>query len=608
MDNTEEWWKKAVVYQIYPRSFCDSNGDGIGDLNGITSKLDYLKELGVDMLWLSPIYKSPMRDNGYDISDYREINPEFGTMQDFSRLVKKAYSMKMYIMMDLVINHTSNEHPWFKESSSNPKSLKRNYYIWQDNNKGEPPNDWIAWFGGPAWSCIPSPKQTYEHIQQIDPYVVRSAPPEGLDLQKIANQPQTTEPQNINDQYYLHLFSPYQPDLNWENPQVRKEIYDIMHFWLHKGVRGFRLDVINLISKPLDNQKRLHFPNGNEKQIVPNGPRVHEYLQEMNREVLSKYDIMTVGEMVGATVEDAVKYANAEGTELNMVFQSEHVDLDSNNGFKWTDKKINLLDLKYIFERWQKGLYDRAWNSLYWCNHDQPRIVSRLGNDAEHREKSAKMLATCLHFMQGTPFIYQGEELGMTNAPFESIEDFRDIESINAYEALTEANYFSKEQMLKYMRLKSRDNARTPMQWNNEPNAGFTTGVPWIMVNPNYTEINAEEQMYRSGSVFQYYKKLIELRKEMDIITYGDFELLLPEHSDLFVYARNFQNKKLLVVCNFSNEERTFILPEGFTGKNLLIANDETHRTYTMEISSQGYRPKPCVVLGPYGAAVYRRY
>jgi oligo-1,6-glucosidase len=564
---SKDWWKRAIVYQIYPRSFCDSNGDGIGDINGIISKLEYIKDLGADVIWLSPVYKSPMRDNGYDISDYREINPEFGTMKDFDKMLKKAHSLGLKIIMDLVVNHTSIDHPWFQESRAIKKTPKHEYYIWRDGKfngppeRPMPPNDWLAWFGGCAWS--------YEE-----------------DL----------------DKFYLHLFSPWQPDLNWENPNLREEIYDMMRFWLDKGIDGFRLDAISFISKPQD------FPNGNEKEIIPNGPRVHEFLQEMRKEVLSKYDVMTVGETGGVTVEEAVQYANAEGTELNMVFQFDVVELDGGETFKWNDRKIILNDLKKTLTRWQNGLFEKAWNSLYWCNHDQPRIVSRLGNEGEYREKSAKMLATCLHFMQGTPFIYQGEELGMTNAPFADIGDFRDLESINAYEAfVTESKHFTKEDMLRYMRLKSRDNARTPMQWHDGPNAGFTRGQPWIMVNPNYTEINAEEQVKRADSVFSYYQKLIKFRKTMDIITYGNFELLLPDHSDLFAYVRKYQQRKLLVVCNFVNEERIFVLPDGFSGKTVLISNEDSTRTWTTVLESSGHKKKPSVVLGPYGAVVYQR-
>ena len=556
-----DWWKKAVVYQIYPRSFCDSNGDGIGDLNGITSKLGYLKELGVDVLWLSPIYQSPMYDNGYDISDYRAINPEFGTMADFDRLLEQAHGLGLKIVMDLVVNHSSDQHPWFIESRSSRENPKRDYYIWKDGKNGAPPNDWTAWFGGPAWT-----------------------------LDKTTGQ------------YFLHIFSPYQPDLNWENLTLRNEVYDMMRWWLDKGIDGFRMDVISLISKPQD------FPNGFAPTLTAHGPRVHEFLQEMRREVLSRYDIMTVGEAACVTLEEAARYANADGSELDMVFHFEHMELDSNGQTaKWNDRKIDLTALKEVLARWQNGLFGRGWNSLYWCNHDQPRIVSRLGDDGAYREKSAKMLATCLHFMQGTPYIYQGEELGMTNAPFADIGDYRDLESINAYNALVQRDQtISKADMLRYLGMKSRDNARTPMQWNAGHNAGFSTdslpaSSPWIMVNPNYREINAEEQTGRVDSVFAYYQALIRLRKTMDIITYGVFELLLPHDPDLFAYTRRYQPtgmpaaipEELLVICNFSRGERTFTLPERFIGAKVLIANEKA--------ASSGAE----AVLGSFGAIVY---
>jgi len=548
-----DWWKKSVVYQIYPRSFCDSNGDGIGDINGITSKLVYLKELGVDVIWISPIYQSPMYDNGYDISDYRAINPEFGTMADFDRLLEQAHGLGLKVIMDLVVNHSSNEHPWFKESRASLDSPKRDYYIWRNGKNGGPPNDWKAWFGGSAWS---------------------------LD--------ETT------GQYFLHIFSPWQPDLNWENPALRAEVYDMMRWWLDKGIDGFRMDAISFISK------RQDFPDGDAKRIIPNGPRIHEFLQEMRREVLSKYDIMTVGETGGVTVDEAIQYANAEGSELNMVFQFEQQELDGGESFKWNDRKIILTELKEVFSRWQNKLSGRAWNSLYWCNHDQPRIVSRLGDDGVLREKSAKMLATCLHFLQGTPYVYQGEELGMTNVPFADIGDYRDLESLNAYNALVlEEKRFTKEEMLTFLRLKSRDNSRTPMHWNSEPNAGFSSGKlpankPWIMLNPNYREINAEEQTQHADSCFKFYQKLIQLRKTMDIITHGNFELLMPDDPDLFVYTRSYNGEELLVVCNFAREKRSFTLPQRFNGADILIANEDIQK-------GAG------VGLGAFGAVVYRR-
>ncbi|MCL1927407.1 MAG: alpha-glucosidase [Treponema sp.] len=524
-----EWWKRAVVYQIYPRSFCDSNGDGIGDLNGIISKLGYVKELGVDVIWLSPVYQSPMRDNGYDISDYRAINPEFGTMEDFDRFLEQAHGFGLKIVMDLVVNHSSDEHLWFAESRSARESAKRDYYIWRDGKNGGPPNNWKAWFGGPAWT-----------------------------------QDKAT------GQYYLHCFSPYQPDLNWEYPELRAEIHDMMRWWLDKGIDGFRMDAISFISKPQD------FPDGEAKQYVPNGPRIHEYMREMRTEVLSRYDVMTVGETGGVTVDDAIQYAASDGSELDMIFQFEQQELDGGETFKWNDRKINLAELKEVLSRWQNRLFNRAWNSLYWCNHDQPRIVSRLGDDGEYREKSAKMLATCLHFMQGTPYVYQGEELGMTNVPFADIDDYRDLESINAYESLVvQEKRIAKEDMLRYLGRKSRDNSRTPMHWNGGTNAGFSDGKPWIMLNPNYVTINAEEQMQRAGSVFAYYKNLIQLRKKMDIITFGDYQLLLPNDQHLFVYTRSLLQEELLVVCNFTPNEQNFALPERFCGAQVLISNEE---------------------------------
>ncbi|MDR2953042.1 MAG: alpha-glucosidase [Treponema sp.] len=542
-----EWWKKAVVYQIYPRSFCDSNGDGVGDLNGVASKLGYLKDLGADVIWLSPVYQSPMRDNGYDVSDYRAINPEFGTMADFDRLLKQAHSLGLKIVMDLVANHTSDEHPWFKESRSGRESKKRDYYIWRDGKGNGPPNDWLAWFGGSAWT---------------------------LDEE--------------SGQYFLHIFSRWQPDLNWESPVLRNEIYNMTRWWLDKGIDGFRMDAVNLISKPRG------FPDGNPKELIPNGPRVHEFLRELRREALSKYDIMTVGETSGVGPEEAAQFAGTDGSELDMVFQFEQVELDGGESFKWNDHKIKLVELKEVLSRWQTKLYGRAWNSLYWCNHDQPRIVSRLGDSGVYREKSAKMLAACLHFMQGTPYVYQGEELGMTNASFARIEDYRDLESINAYKVLVEnEKRFSKEEMLRFMGMKSRDNSRTPMQWDGGRNAGFTAGRPWIMVNPNYREINAEEQVKRGDSVFAFYKILIKFRKTMDIITLGNYELLLPDDPDLFAYTRAYEREELLVVCNFSREERTFAPPERFKGAEPLVSNENISALTSS------------LVLGPFGAAVY---
>lgn len=531
------WWKEAVVYQIYPRSFNDSNGDGIGDLNGITEKMDYLKELGIDVVWLSPVYESPNDDNGYDISNYRGIMKDFGTMEDFDRMLAAAHERGIKIVMDLVVNHTSDEHPWFVESRSSKENSYRDYYIWREGKNGKEPNNWGSCFSGSAW-----------------------------------------EYDKKTDMYFLHLFSKKQPDLNWDNPAVRDAVFDMMDWWCQKGIDGFRMDVISMISKVAGLPDGEVGANGygDYGPYVYNGPHVHEYLQEMNQRVLSKYDLLTVGECAGVTVEEAKKYASLDGKELNMVFQFEHMDLDGGESFKWSDRKINLVELKEILTKWQKSLMGKAWNSLYWCNHDQPRMLSRLGNDSdEYREVSAKMLATCLHMMQGTPYVYQGEELGMTNVPFQTLEDFRDIESINAYHELVEGKILDADTMMRYLRYKSRDNARTPVQWDDSENAGFTEGTPWIMVNPNYKKINAKEQMSREDSVFHYYQKLIRLRHENEIIVYGDYELLYPSDPAVFAYTRTLGEEKLLVLCNFSKEEQKVKIPEELCGKNaeVLISN-----------------------------------
>lgn len=557
----KRWWKESVVYQIYPRSFCDSNGDGIGDLNGITEKLDYLKELGIDVIWLSPVYQSPNDDNGYDISNYQEIMKDFGTMEDYNRMLEEAHKRGIKIVMDLVVNHTSDEHPWFVESRKSKDNPYRDYYIWREGRDGKEPNNWGSCFSGPAWK---------------------------LD--------------EATGMYYLHLFSPKQPDLNWENPVVREEVFRMMDWWCQKGIDGFRMDVISLISKMPglpDGPKEEGSLYGNFEPNVANGPRVHEYLQEMRQKVLDKYDLLTVGECAGVTVDEAKKYASSQETELNMVFQFEHMNLDCGELGKWTDKKIDLAELKKIMSKWQTELEGRAWNSLYWCNHDQPRMLSRLGNDSqEYREISAKMLGTCLHMMQGTPYVYQGEELGMTNVPFEILDDFRDIESINAFHEMTEKGLASEEEMMRYIRYKGRDNARTPMQWDDSENAGFTTGTPWIMVNPNYTEINAKEQVSREDSVFHYYQKLIRIRHEKDIVVYGNYELLMPESQELYVYTRTLDEEKLLVICNFTETEQEMAVPEIFTGENAEILIGNYNRNI---VESKMY-------LKPYEALViYRR-
>lgn len=554
----KKWWKESVVYQIYPRSFKDSNGDGIGDLQGIISKLDYLKELGVGVIWLSPVYESPNDDNGYDISDYKAIMDEFGTMEDWEELLEGLHSRGMKLMMDLVVNHSSDEHAWFMESRKSQDNPYRDYYIWRPGKDGNEPNNWTSFFSGSAW--------------QYD---------------------ETT------DEYFLHLFSKKQPDLNWENPVLRTEIYDMMKWWLDKGVDGFRMDVINLISK----EDGLPSTPGGKKfdwggDYFMNGPRVHEYLQEMNREVLSNYDMMTVGECPGASPEDAARYANEEGTELNMIFTFEHMDLDSGLGGKWDLKDWSLADLKQVMTKWQKDLEGRGWNSLYLNNHDQPRMVSRFGDDQEYRVESAKMLATFLHMLQGTPYIYQGEELGMTNVAFDSLEEYNDIEIHNMYrEKVTEGGE-DHNTIMEAIYRKGRDNARTPMQWDDSEHAGFTTGTPWLKVNPNYKEINAENALKDPMSIYYYYKELNRLRKEHDIIVYGTYDLILDDHEQLYAYTRTLGEEKLVILCNFTGEDAAFTLPEGlhFESSSLLIGNYENDEKHLVENGK----------LKPYEARVYK--
>ena len=532
---SKAWWKSSVIYQIYPRSFADSNGDGIGDLNGITEHLDYLKKLGVDVIWLSPIYKSPNDDNGYDISDYQDIMTDFGTMEDFDRMITEMHKRGIKLVMDLVVNHSSDEHRWFLESKKSKDNPYRDYYIWKDPVNGKEPNNWGGAFGGSAWEYDPQTQM-----------------------------------------YYLHLFSKKQPDLNWENEKVRQEVYDMMTFWCEKGIDGFRMDVISMISKDQT------FPDGEMNNSLygdfgpycVHGPRVHEFLQEMNREVLSRYDIMTVGETSGVTIEEAQKYAGEAGKELNMVFQFEHVDNGSGDYGKWTTEKYDFKEFKRIMIKWQEELQGKAWNSLFLGNHDQPRSVSRFGNDnPAYRETSAKMLATCLHMMQGTPYVYQGEELGMTNVYFDKLEDYRDIESINFFTELTEAGLMTPEYMMKCLMLRSRDNARTPMQWDDSEQAGFTDGESWIKVNPNYKEINAAQQLEDPNSIFYYYQKLIRLRKEKDIIVYGEFEPIYRDDEQIFAYIRRQKQEKLLTVCNFSDKNAEMEIPEEFKGAECLITN-----------------------------------
>ncbi|WP_088363971.1 glycoside hydrolase family 13 protein [Bacillus cereus] len=555
-----QWWKESVIYQIYPRSFNDSNGDGIGDIKGITEKLDYLKLLGIDVIWLSPVFRSPNDDNGYDISDYKDIMTEFGTMKDFDEMLKKAHTNGIKIMMDLVVNHSSDEHSWFVECRKSLDNKYRDYYIWRKGSEnGGPPNRWGSAFGGSAWK-----------------------------LDKETNE------------YYLHLFSEKQPDLNWENPNLQQEIFDMMKYWLNKGVDGFRMDVVNFISKD------QRFPEGkgtgeytDGSPYFMNGPRIHEYLNKMNKEVLSNYDTITVGEMPGVNIEEAKKYTGEHRNELNMVFHFEHVNLGDGKYGKWTPEAWRLTDLKKIFTEWQKGLESEGWNSLYWSNHDQPRAISRWANDSEeYRVISGKMIATCLHMLQGTPYIYQGEEIGMTNVSFSNIKDYRDIETLNAYEDLVTNNKLSKKEMMAGIHKRSRDNARTPMQWTNEQNAGFTTGEPWINVNPNYKEINVEHNLEDKDSLFYYYQKLIKIRKEHPIVTYGIYTPLMEESNQIFAYERQLNNEKLLVICNFTENECEFISNRriSYKSKKLLISN------YT-DIAGNEIDN---IILKPYETRVYK--
>lgn len=519
-----DWWKKSVVYQVYPRSYQDSNNDGIGDLPGLTSRLAYIKDLGADVIWLNPIYKSPDKDNGYDISDYRSIQPQYGTMDDFEELLQKAHVLGLKIMMDLVVNHTSDQHKWFQESKKSKDNPYRDYYVWRDPVDGHEPNNWGSYFNGSTWK--------YD---------------------------ETT------GQYYLHLFAEGQPDLNWENPKVRDEVWDIMRFWLDKGVDGFRMDVINLISKPAglpDGKKAPDEKYADVGKVVADGPRLNEFLQEMNQKVLSKYDVMTVGEMPDSTPEDAIKYTGLDSHELNMVFQFDHVGLAGNDDKrlgKWSDKKVDLVELKHSLSKWETELNGKGWNSLYWNNHDQPRTVSRFAtDDPKYRVKAAKMLGTTLHMMQGTPYVYEGEELGMTNAHYTTLSQYEDIETLNAYhEFVEDEKIIDKDSMLKYMSFKTRDNARTPMQWDENKNSGFTSSKPWFALNSNYKEINARDQIEDKDSVFSYYKKLIKLRHNSDLIIYGDYELLDPKDEDVFAYKRRYNDQTLLVISNFTDKTVT---------------------------------------------------
>jgi len=551
----KSWWRESAIYQIYPRSFKDSDGDGIGDIKGVISKLDYLKELGINVIWLSPVYKSPNDDNGYDISDYYDIMDEFGTMADFDQLLDQAHQRGIKIIMDLVVNHTSDEHVWFQASKSSKDNPYRNYYYWHKGKDGKEPNNWESAFSGSAWK--------YDQA---------------------------------TDEYFLHLFSQKQPDLNWENPKVRQEIYKMMKWWLDKGIDGFRMDVINFISKvpglpdgDLENGKK--YASG--AKYFMNGPRIHEFLQEMNHEVLSKYDIITVGETPGVTPDQAKDYTGEKRDELNMVFHFEHVGLGDGPKGKWSNLPWKLTELKEIMSKWQTELEGDGWNSLYLNNHDQPRAVSRFGHDGEYRVESAKMLATFLHMMKGTPYIYQGEEIGMTNVKFRSIEEYRDIETLNYYKEAVEENGEQPDRIMKEIYTRSRDNARTPVQWDDSEHAGFTTGTPWISVNPNYKQINVKNARDDNNSVYHYYKKLLELRKQHEVIVYGSYKLLLEDNEEIYAFTRTLGKEQLLIILNFSEEKPNFLLPKEFDylEPELLISNYDVNKYEQQNLGNFQLKP-----------------
>ena len=517
-----EQWKYQTVYQIYPRSFKDSTGNGVGDIQGIIEKLDYLQQLGIGLIWLSPVYKSPMADNGYDISDYQDIAEEFGSLEDFDQLLREAKARDIGIMMDLVVNHSSDEHAWFVDACSSRSSKLRDFYIWRDPAAdGGVPNDLQSFFGGPAWTLH--------------------------------------EP---TGQYYLHLFDRKQPDLNWQNPQLRQAVYDMMNWWLDRGIAGFRMDVIDLIGKEID------------QGITADGPLLHTYIREMHERTLAGRDSVTVGEAWSANTENALLYSGKNSKELSMVFQFEHVSQqwDEKLG-KWAPKPFDLVALKRVFNRWQEALAEDGWNSLFWGNHDLPRAVSKYGNDGAYREESAKMLATVLHLMRGTPYVYQGEEFGMTNATFTRVDQLRDVESLNFLEIQTQAGV-SVEQFMAGVNANGRDNARTPMQWNSSAYAGFSTTEPWIEVNPNYTSINAKAAVADTNSIFHYYRRLIELRRSSDLIVQGSYTPLLEEHPNILAYLREWDGRRMLVLTNFSDQTQTALLDRTLVGAGeTLICN-----------------------------------
>lgn len=545
-------FKKSTIYQIYPKSFNDSNGDGIGDLRGIIAKLDYLKELGIDCIWLTPFYISPQRDNGYDIADYYNVDPLFGTMKDFEELVEEAKKRNIELMLDMVFNHTSTEHKWFKKALNGDEKYK-NFYIFKKGKNEEAPTNWVSKFGGSSW----------EYVEKFD-------------------------------EYYLHLFDKTQGDLNWENDEVRSEIYKVVNFWINKGVKGFRLDVINLISKP---DIYLNDNSGDGKKFYTDGPKIHEFLKELNENTFGKYeDIVTVGEMSSTTIENCVRYSNPEEKELSMVFNFHHLKVDYKNGDKWTLMDFDFKQLKKLFKDWQNGMESgNGWNALFWCNHDQPRIVSRFGNCSQYHKESAKMLATSIHMMRGTPYIYQGEEFGMTNPEYTSINQYRDVESINFYNILINKGV-DKEKALEILREKSRDNSRTPVQWNNKKNAGFTSGEPWIPVGNLYENINAENALNDKDSVFYHYKNLISLRKQHDVISDGSFNIILENHDKVYAYTRSYKNTNLIVLNNFYGEDTEVTIE-----KELIEGNSKTLISNYKDSGSLSKNIK----LRPYESIVY---
>lgn len=540
-------FKKSTIYQIYPKSFNDSNGDGIGDLRGIITKLDYLKELGIDCIWLTPFYISPQRDNGYDIADYYNVDPLFGTMKDFEELVEEAKKRNIELMLDMVFNHTSTEHKWFKKALNGDEKYK-NFYIFKKGKNEEAPTNWVSKFGGSSW----------EYVEKFD-------------------------------EYYLHLFDKTQGDLNWENDEVRSEIYKVVNFWINKGVKGFRLDVINLISKP---DIYLNDNSGDGKKFYTDGPKIHEFLKELNENTFGKYeDIVTVGEMSSTTIENCVRYSNPEEKELSMVFNFHHLKVDYKNGDKWTLMDFDFKELKKLFKDWQNGMESgNGWNALFWCNHDQPRIVSRFGNCSKYHKESAKMLATSIHMMRGTPYIYQGEEFGMTNPEYTSINQYRDVESINFYNILMNKGV-DKEKALEILREKSRDNSRTPVQWNNKKNAGFTSGEPWIPVGNLYENINAENALNDKDSVFYHYKNLISLRKQYDVISDGSFKIILENHDKVYAYTRSYKNTNLIVLNNFYGEDTEATIEKELIEGNskILISNYKDSGSLSKNIKLRPY-------------------